>query len=164
MKSVGVITFFAITLVQVNLARAEDQPSQVIVDVRTVRAENRLNGADEQANPSIDSHLQDLRDKLERLPFRQFRIVGSERVKLPLKRKGTLVLVGGQTLTIRPLYMENEKVGLWFKWLDSQGTQILDTRMHVVPGESFLAGTDITDNESSSDNGVILAIGVSPAQ
>ena len=74
-------------------------------------------------------------------------------------QKEVLPLVNGHTLAVRPLYVSPNRIGLWLKWLDKGGVEILDTRLHFDPGESMLTGTD----GNRGDKGVVLAIDVKPA-
>lgn len=130
---------------------------QVLVNVRTLRAVERF---DRTPNPGvvavkIDSRLQDLSSKLRELPFKNFSLLSTEERTIPLKKRETLSLGGGQTLTLRPLYADNDRVGMWLKWKEPDGSDILDTRMHFNFGESMIAGTD-----NSPSSGVILVIDV----
>ena len=129
--------------------------SQVEVNVRVVKAENDID--DGYTSPRLDVRLDDIRAKLEQLPFRHFSYLSSERVIIPIKRKQIVTFASGQTLALRPVYCEQEKIGLWLRWSEKNGDEILDTRLHVNPGESMLAGTD-----SSPTTGLILAIDVEP--
>ncbi len=127
--------------------------SQVEVKVRVVKADNEEN----HAGRAVDARLGDLQSKLERLPFHRFSVLSTESLVIPIKRKQTMTLASGQTLTLRPVYCEQEKIGLWLRWAEKNGDEILDTRLHVNPGESMIAGTD-----SSPSSGLILAIDVEP--
>lgn len=104
-----------------------------------------------------DERIADLRGKLAKLHFRKFKLISDENVVVPVTRKQAIGLNGGETLIVRPLYVEKERIGMYLDWQDKQGKSILNTRMHFVPGESVLTGTD-----HSSNSGVILAIDVKP--
>lgn len=107
----------------------------------------------------VEPQIQDLASKLEKIDFKQFRMITAVREQIGLKRKTTLSLSDGQALIVRPLYVEDRRTGLWLKWLDRGGAEILDTRMHFECGESLLAGTN-----HRADAGLILAIDVSPVK
>lgn len=142
-------------------------PKEIVVSVRSVRAlypiENgRLDGSrgtPEQFSSGhaiqIDHRLKDLTSKLQKLQYRTYKLIGSQRETLTFGRKQTLNLVGGDVLALRPISIENTRVGMWLQWQDSAGMQVLDTRMHFDIGESVLAGL-----ESSGEAGTILAIDV----
>jgi hypothetical protein len=149
-----------------NLALSEGKETEcsscpVAVDVRVVRASNpspsELSLTSQQAarKPRIDFRLKDLAAKLQRLPFQSYTVVSVEHRLIPLKKREVIGLSGGQTLTLRPLYVEDKRVGMWLKWQDQNGGDILDTRMHFDFGESVLTGTDNSEN-----GGLILAIDV----
>lgn len=160
-------TLLIVSLSQIASAYAEDQhadvpqnvePSAVKIYVRTIEASQHIDGERQDGeSASIDPSLSDISHKLNRLPFQSFRLVGSKEQELSLKRKDTLKLADGQSLTFRPLYTDNKRVGLWLSWRDRAGTDILNTRVHFDCGDSVLTGTD-----SSPDGGMILAIRAAP--
>lgn len=129
--------------------------SQVIVSVRTVRASDPLTGPATR-KLKIDERIRDLSQKLSKLPYGAYSLLSAERLTIGMKHRQSLTLAGGQTLTVRPLYADDERVGMWLKWQEPNGAEILDTRMHFDYGESMIAGTDNTP-----ESGVILAIDVS---
>jgi hypothetical protein len=104
---------------------------------------------------SIDPALQDIAGQLKELPFKTFKLVEERTGRFDMKSKGTLKFASGDKVQIRPLYEEDGKVCLWFRWTDSGGEQVLDTRLHVEPGTSILAGT-----ESSNEKALVFAVGV----
>lgn len=107
----------------------------------------------------IDPAIQDLSQKLLKLNFSTYRLLGTNREVVGMKKKEVLHLVDGYMLTVRPLYIEDKRVGMWLKWQDRSGLVILDTRMHFDPGSTMLAGTDRGDS-----SGLVLAIDVVPAE
>lgn len=106
----------------------------------------------------LDRRISDLQSKLENLHYRQFRLVASYQDVVEIMKKQTMLLELGQRLMVRPLYMRDDKIGLWLRWVDSDGAELLDTRMHFKPGESIVTGVD-----NSGERGTILAINVSAA-
>jgi hypothetical protein len=124
--------------------------------VRTVQATGELlsdqNATDQRV---IDPNLSDLTDKFKKLPFKTFRLMGSYEQVVPVKKKETIRLPNGDMLAVRPLYIDDHRIGIWIKWQDRKGASILDTRMHFNCGESMLTGTD-----SIYDGGLILAFNV----
>jgi hypothetical protein len=144
MKSMGVV--------------APVEPRHVNVRVRVIKATEPVGEAEGLAQ-QLEPAIADLAPKLEKLEFKQFRLLTAVREDVGLKRKATLPLSDGHSLVVRPLYVEDRRTGLWLKWLDRGGAQILDTRMHFECGESLLAGTD-----HQTDAGLILAIDVNPGR
>ena len=108
-----------------------------------------------KAKNPVDAALSDIRVQLEQLDFSEFRFLGSHAEVIPLKRKALIRLDQGHFLTVRPLYIEPRRVGLWLKWVDQRGMELLDTRLHLTPEESMITGTDAADN-----CGTLLAIRV----
>ncbi|MBX7145633.1 MAG: hypothetical protein K1X79_14370 [Oligoflexia bacterium] len=139
---------------------AAESAGGVLVNIRTVRALDKI---DEKINEttkatlSVDGRLRDLSAKLQKLHFRTFKLIASQREVLRFGHKETVALSDGNLVTLRPLSMENEKIGLWVRWQDGSGMEVIDTRMHFAPGESIITGVD-----ASGDTGLILAIDVNP--
>lgn len=131
----------------------------VVVNIRTVRAYDPATEESSKTLKSrdylIDKRIEDLRSKLEKLNYRGFKLLSSSRAEIKMKGRETIQLVDGQTLTIRPLYLENKRACLWVKWNGQAGEDILDTRMHFDSGESMLTGTNHGD-----ETGIVLAIDV----
>lgn len=144
----------------------EKIPATALVEVlvRSIQAEDRIEETgDTPISIRIDSRLEDLADKLKKLPFRNFSFIGGDRKIVPVLKKGYIALANGQGLTFRPLYAEenstaHKRIGLWLKWQDKSGLDILDTRMHFEEGQNMLLGTDLVANPN---NGLILALEVS---
>lgn len=125
--------------------------------VRTIQASGSRS-SDTQQNPdstqiTLEESLSDLKPKLTLLPFSSFRLISKKEQEISVKKKESLQLPNGQTLSFRPMYMENERVCVWLSWKDADGADILNTRIHFDADESVLTGTDYHDNE-----GRILAI------
>jgi hypothetical protein len=140
-------------------ARAEDscEGAKIKLVVRTIHASGaRDSGAQESAGDpkiSVENTLTDLKPKLSLLPFTSFRLISQKEEEISVKRKDSIQLPNGQTLAFRPMYMDKERVGMWLSWKDTDGSDILNTRIHFGADESVLTGTDYRDNE-----GRILAI------
>ena len=137
-------------------ARADDscEQSKIKVVVRTIQASGTRNlPADQSSPPTLEESLSDLQPQLVLLPFSSFHLISRKEEEISLKKKESFRLPNGQTLTFRPMYMEKERVGMWLSWKDTDGSDILNTRIHFDSNESVLTGTDYEDNE-----GRILAI------
>ncbi|MCB0309941.1 MAG: hypothetical protein KDD42_01820 [Bdellovibrionales bacterium] len=137
----------ASTLAADSLKREKED---VVVRVRALRGTH-----EGRHGLVVDERARDLEQQLNQLQFNKFKLVAAQRKVISLKGKETIPLTDGQSLTVRPMYLEPHKVGLRLKWVDRAGACILDTRMHLTPGESMLTGTDHT-----ADSAMILAIDV----
>ena len=156
-------TRLAVSSPQAQLPQARAEDSAVLVEIRAVRATQPISEVPSGESPykptsmKVDGRIRELSHKLEKLPFQSFRLMSSETHLVPLKKRETYVLSSGQTVSVRTLYVEKTKVGLWLKWQDQNGVEILDTRAHIEFGESIVLGTDTTD-----DTGVVLIVDVRP--
>lgn len=130
------------------------------VRVRTIRATGNLDEVSEAAfgdtRPSVDDSLRDIQQQFQKLHFKKFRLVSSQQEVVPLMKKQMIYLVEGNTLAVRPFYLDGRKIGLWLRWIDGSGMKVLDTRIHFNCGESFITGTD-----GDANTGTVLAIDVS---
>jgi hypothetical protein len=153
------ITVLGALAVVSSSARAEEScdGSKIKLIVRTIEASDpRPLHAPDTSEPTaivVEDSLTDIKPKLSLLPFSSFRLIAKKEEEISLKKKESLQLPNGQTLSFRPMYMENERVCMWLSWKDSDGSDILNTRIHFDADESVLTGTDYHDNE-----GRILAI------
>lgn len=140
-----------------GLAPGHDAHVEVVsLEVRTIKAANV-----ERQRPGtflVDERLADLRQKLQQLPFNSFELLEKHNLTAPVKRRSELQLSRGNRLTVRPLYHDGEKVGMWLKWRDGRGEVVLDTRMHFMSDEAMLAGTE----DLASNGGIVLAVRVTP--
>ena len=130
----------------------------VTIRVRAIKAETSAPG-EEETNKVINCEhsLHDIDRKLRKLPYRTFSLVSSQSEKIEMMKKETLYLTDGNELTIRPIYADGGKVGLWLRWIDGSGAKVLDTRMHLATGESMVAGAD-----AGQDGATVLAIDINP--
>ena len=131
------------------------------IHVRAIHASDRV--PEEAVKPAdrihIDASLADISSKLLKLPYHSFKLAQEQSVAIGLRRKKPVGITGAHQVFIRPLAIENEDVCLWISWRGEDGDKVLDTRIHLSPGESFVAGTDSTHN-----SGTIIAIGVDPVR
>lgn len=135
---------------------------RVAVRVRMIKATEPIEAEGDSVsggafNQTVEPSIRDLAVKLDKVAFRRFRLLSSVREEIGLKKKAVLDLPEGHSLMVRPLYVEGRRAGLWLKWLDRGGVQILDTRTHFGCGESLITGTD-----HAVDSGILLAIDVEP--
>ncbi|MCB0330220.1 MAG: hypothetical protein KDD70_11160 [Bdellovibrionales bacterium] len=143
---------------------AESAPStlstcdDVRVHVRTLEGLTPVESSEQEQLPiSLDKRIEDLRDKLVKLHYQQYRLLAEKSAVVPVSKRRELVLSDGHRLTLRPLYANDERVGVWMKWRDSSGMEVLDSRMHFTCNEHILTGLETNDHR-----GLILAIQVSP--
>lgn len=146
------------------ICRAEHSSTElttVTISVRTIQASEPSHHHSDsgEKSPSIHlaSSLQDLEARLANLPFANFQLIAKKEETITLKKKNSLQLPNGQSLTFRPMYLEDKKVGLWLNWRDKDGSEILNTRVHFDSNEAVLTGTDC-----AADEGLILAIKATP--
>ena len=129
----------------------------VSVSVRTIQASEPIEGEPSGDSPvqapKIPAELSDVSAKLLQLPFHSFQLLSSKNETYEIKKRERMQLPNGQTLTFRPMYMDNKRVGLWLNWRDGDGTEILNTRVHFDADDSVVTGTDCAGNK-----GLILAI------
>jgi hypothetical protein len=130
--------------------------SDVLVSVRAVRAEGHLNRDEARAEPVVTSDLSDLSEKLAKLPYKRFVLMGRDKFVVPIRKRHS-VSIAGQELVLRPMVLDSKRVALWINWKDEAGSKVLDSRLYLTPGESMLAGTD-----HSAETGLIMAIDVHP--
>jgi hypothetical protein len=145
-----------------SVAQESDHGSEVQavnVRVRAIHAESSAPIGEQSSAKRITrcSQLNDIDAKLKKLPFKSFSLLSSQSQRIELMKRGTIFLAGGNELTIRPLYAESGKVGLWMRWTDGAGAKVLDTRLHMAMGESMVAGAD-----AGQDSATVLAIEVDP--
>lgn len=128
-----------------------------LADSATIRVRSVMASRDNSEIQSFDPSIKDLELQLKHLPFTKFQLVGDQQEELSMKSKEYIKLANGDKLSVRPLYMNEGKLCIWLRWVDSDGMQVLDTRLHIEPGKSILAGT-----ESSEKRATVLAVGVVP--
>ncbi len=124
----------------------------VKIDVRILRG----TGAGGKHEP-LSPRLQDLAPKLAKLPYGSFELVAAKTETVPIATKRVIPLSDGHKLTLRPLYVEDERIGMWMKWTDQKDMEIIDTRMHFSCDENMLTGL-----EENHEQGLLLAVKVSP--
>lgn len=107
----------------------------------------------------MDKRLGDIKSKLETLPYGTFSLRSSQRVEVPVKKKRIIKLPDGQQLTMRLLYRNERKLGIWIDWLDDAGMQLLNSKIHLQCTEPVLAGTDNSDGSA-----MLLAIALEDAR
>lgn len=162
----GILPFGALAenvVYQTLLDRSEAHPNKVLaqrvsVSVRFLRATTARPDTLDQIPLALGPGLQDIAQKLGQLPFRNFQVIDTKQKVIEVSHRDKISLHGGYELSVRPLYIDNEKIGLWLRWTDGRGMRLVDTRMHITPNDTVITGAD-----GGGDSGDVLAIKVSPA-
>ena len=129
-----------------SVVQAEPVPQEdVYLRIQTINAS--IGEVDGDAK--IDKRLKKISWKLENLPYKKFELQFSEKVQVPLKKKQLVRLPNGQELTLRLLYKNDTKLGIWINWLDKSGMQLLNSKIHLGCTDPMVAGTDNTDGSAS---------------
>jgi len=153
------LILIAVSSLLVCTAVAEKRGKSVVVKVRSLAATDMYKPSYRQSvnrKIVVGHRIRDLKSKLEKFYYQKYRLLGKRKEVVPISSRRTLNLVDGHTLTVRPMYIEEKRVGMWLRWNDNKGVNVLDTRMHFDSGEPMLTGTDL-----GGGKGLILAISVS---
>ncbi|MCB0319951.1 MAG: hypothetical protein KDD60_03435 [Bdellovibrionales bacterium] len=134
---------------------------EVRVHVRSLLAQQKFTDGSDSASEAtvLDPRIQDLGQKLGKLHFHNFRLLSETTTAIPIGKRKVVNLSDGHKLALRPLYANDERVGVWIRWKDREGTALIDTRLHFNGAESLLTGVDV-----ARDKGIVLAIQVSPIE
>lgn len=96
----------------------------------------------------VSASLKDISSELTSLPFKKFTLLESIDRTVSMKEKETIKLSTGDKVSIRPHYVESGKLCFWFKWVDKNGSQILDSKLHVEKGKGVISGADSSEKEA----------------
>lgn len=132
---------------------------KVQVAVRFLRASKACQTSPRLTPLVVEASLKDIAEKLEHLPFKNFQVLDAQNKIISVARRENIPLYGGYALDLRPLYVDQDRIGLWLRWTDSRGLRLVDTRMHITPDDTVVTGADGNGEEM----GDVLAIKVSPA-
>lgn len=158
--SFALLAMWALLAGALRVAECEDSTS-VNVFVRAIQASDPIKDvpgtASEVQAPKVATELADISAKLAQLPFSSFTMLSAKNETHLIKKRETMKLPNGQSLTLRPMYMENKRVGLWLNWREADGSEILNTRVHFDADDTVVTGTDC-----AGDKGLILAIKAVP--
>lgn len=142
-----------------SAAQVQPEIRRFLVSVRSVGADNQIvtpvvNGPLAET-VAVDERISDLRDKLKNLKYRHFALLESTERTVTENQIETVPLYGGHSVALKPVRFGRGRIGLWLRWTDERGSEVLNTKMHFDSRESMLAGM-----EREGNKGVILAIGV----
>jgi hypothetical protein len=137
------------------LAAQPDDAGAIAVKVRMIVARQPIavKQSEAKASPHLDKDLADLSGQLGLLPYRCFKLLLTQQMLVPVKKKEFLRLRNGELLGMRLLYRTKDRVGLWLNWHDRAGAEILNTRLHFNSNAALVTGTDRSD-----DRATILAV------
>lgn len=143
---------------------AEEPPTylssceDVRVHIRAVEGTEPVKGNLFKAEDlKVDSRIDDLRPQLSKLHYASYKLLSDKSAVVPVTKRRVLNLANGHKLTLRPLYANDKRVGMWLKWSDAAGMEVIDSRVHFKCNENMLTGF-----ETNPERGLILAIQVSP--
>ena len=148
--------FLTATMLLLPLTLRAEEP-QFAVRVRTVRTLDHVTREEAHGARHMDGKLHDISSKLLKLPYRSFQLLSTQKADIKLMTKETLSLPDDRKVTIRPLKMDEDRICMWIKWVDADGSTIIDSRMHFNTGEAMISGSEQSDEE-----GLVLAIEVMP--
>jgi hypothetical protein len=139
-----------------NAALNENMHQEVLIKVRAIEATHRseTDSVDPESIADSNPRLADISKNLAHLEFSKFKLISEQEVKVQMMAKEVLTLGGGQSLTVRPLYVSSGRVGMWIHWADRDAT-LLDTRMHFACNDKVITGAE-SDTEGAS--AMILAV------
>lgn len=124
----------------------------VLINVRIVEASNSPVPAG-HSRLRFDGRVQDLSQKLGHLPYNTFRMLASQTVRVPLKRQYVVQMPDGNKIRLRLHYKDDQRMGIWLRWKDVSGMEVLDTRMHFDVDDCFVTGV-----EGEEGKGLILTV------
>ena len=102
-----------------------------------VRVRVQLIAADQQAGPS-DSSLSPLLPKLQRMPYKRFRMAGSQTVTLPAGRNVNAG-VGGHTMNLTLEDVQKGRARIHVNWVRGRSSVVNITAV-AQPGSPFVCG------------------------
>ena len=119
-----------------RFAFAEDDRG-VLVQVRVIKGSQPIESGSLRKF-EYDKRLEDLRPELTRLHYGSFSLLAAQKKVVRLAHRETIPLTDGETLTVRPHYMDAAKIGMWLRWVEKSGAPVLDTRLHLDSGKNIL--------------------------
>ncbi len=123
-----------------------EQSQSIRLQFRTLKA---WSGGDSPAS----GDLGDLSDKLKSLNYEKFELLSTEEVLFEPGSKQSVRLGDGDLLTVKVLYQNPKRVGIWYHWEDASGAELIDSRLHFGCTKPLLTAVDSGDGQ-----GKVLAI------
>ena len=149
-------SFFAITPAHAEVEtvsgkslQSENLPEAVKLRFRTLKAWTK------EGNEQADEELGDLEDKLHELDYKYFKLISSEEHQFIDGQKHQIRLGDGDLLTVKLIYQNPRKLGVWYHWEDINGEELIDTRLHFSCKRPLVTVVDAGNGE-----GKLLAINI----
>ena len=114
-----------------NVAAAEKGQQAVQLIIGTILASNESDG--------FDSKLSKMKNQLEVIKYRSYRLIKEETQKVPWVGNATFEIPGGRTLTVVPQEYRNNRLALKVRLLDGE-KPLLDTTVRIRNRGNFLLG------------------------
>lgn len=142
---------FVETTSAATTTKSVNDSQNVLIRLMVIEGRDK-DSADQHNSIQFDSNLKSVSSKLLSLPFRSYSLLKKQDVDLPINEKQELYIHDNK-IQMRQLGAEKNKFCIWLRWDDESGMNLIDTRLHLRPGETMILGSDAT-----SDSGVILAL------
>lgn len=94
------------------------------------------------ARVSMNKSLAPFKDHLLQFPFHNYKIRYLTQISLPVKTSEKFYLSDNEVLQLKVLYCEDKRASIWINWQDSEGNEVLDTRLHFNKDEPIIAGVE----------------------
>jgi hypothetical protein len=135
--------------------------SQVSIRIIDASGSNEQNEQAESNNLNVDPRLEDLREKLNNLPYSEYRLNTEASKFISIKQKEPIRLFNGQRVYLRVIDYNNEEATVWIRWIGPENETLLDTRLGLVFNDAMVVGLDQISPESKG-KGMVLAVKFSP--
>jgi hypothetical protein len=113
----------------------------------------------------IPKELSSIKRELSRLPYRVFALIESRTLEISQTEIQNIEFRNGYTLYLSPTSIGDGKSSLWLKWRDQNFNNILDTKILLKDGKTFLVGTTNTiGSDSRCSKKDKLALSSTPTQ
>lgn len=115
------------------------------LELRVIEGRSRA-GKFSQADLVAGPLLSDLREQLQPLPFKYFRVVDVVRRTVPLNEQGIFSVGGVQDqaykLSVTPQHTQDKRVQMTVHWTGPSGETLVATSLHAPMGKYVVLGTD----------------------
>jgi hypothetical protein len=129
--------------------QVEKLPEAVKLRFRILKAWTKGDGKD------ADQDLGDLEDKLHELDYKYFKLISSEDHEFVDGQRHKIRLGDGDLLSVKLIYQNPRKLGIWYHWEDADGAELIDTRLHFSCKRPLVTVVDAGNGE-----GELLAINI----
>ena len=122
---------FSLVLLSGGLDAAEKGPQGVQLNIGTILASNESDG--------FDSKLSKMKNQLEVIKYRSYRLVKEESQKVPWNGNAVFEISGGRTLNVMPQEYRNNRISLKVRLQEGE-KPLLDTTVRIRNRGNFLLG------------------------